>query len=54
MVPNTFPNNEHMSINYMGNTLTVRSSYEVYSKLRKGGYIGDYIGEYCRAYKGGC
>ena len=28
------------------------SPYELQSKLLKGGYIGDYIGEYYRAIKG--
>ena len=27
--------------------------YELYSKLLKGGYIGDYIGDYYRGYLGG-
>ena len=26
------------------------SSYELYSKLLQGGYIGDYIGDYYRGY----
>ena len=26
--------------------------YELWSKLLKGGYIGDYIGDYYRGYKG--
>ena len=28
------------------------SLYEPWSKLLKGGYVGDYIGDYYRRYKG--